>query len=132
MRNRLAVLLALAAAVALPVSLFLHWYEISGDAGSITMTGWQAFEIVDVLLVIGAIVTIAGLVTGRWRDAVPLMGAVAICAVGFQIIEPPPLLSAYEQGGGVHVSREIGAWLALGASVLLFLAGLARRFSPPG
>jgi hypothetical protein len=110
-----AALVALGA-VALVISLFLHWYGPRP-----LLTAFDAFEVVDWLLAALALVALAGL--GRAiRDAAPtppwLPAVVAGAAflVAAQLIDPPPIAHG--------ATREVGAWLALG-SVAAMLAGLA-------
>jgi hypothetical protein len=134
-RARLAALLIVIGAAALPASLFFDWFKLSGQAGAVSMTGWQAFETVDLLLVLAALVGFASLRLPQLRTrsgVVPLVALVVAGAILLQIIEPPPLLSAYEEGGDVSVTREVGAWVGLGGAVLLLVAGLLRSRTSSG
>jgi hypothetical protein len=100
-------------AIVLLVSLFLEWY---GGA-----TAWDAFEVVDVLLAVLALMALvasAGLVAPelaymdrRWMPALVLAVAVLVAA---EIISPPPVVG--------DADPDVGAWLAFGAA-LLMLAG---------
>jgi hypothetical protein len=136
MAARLSFLLALAGAVVLPASLFFDWYTVSfPDSGDVSLTGWQSFEIVDALFVVVGLVALASLLGPRLRMR-PWPGGVLVAAgfaatvvVALQLVEPPPLLSAYEESGSV--SRDIGAWLGLGGSLLMLVGALLRNASRP-
>jgi hypothetical protein len=106
------LLVALGAAILL-VSLFLEWYG--------TLTAWEAFEVVDVLLAVLAVaaLTIAaglllpdlGYLERRWLP--PVVAAAAILVIA-QVIDPPPTAAGED--------LEAGAWFAFGA-VFLMSAG---------
>lgn len=104
------------------VSLFVEWY----DPGT---SGWSAFEFLDLVLAIGALVALSagvGALFGeRWPEHarfVPVIGLAAAVIVLTQLIEPPPL---------VHdAARRAGGFLALAGSLILVAGGvLARRES---
>jgi hypothetical protein len=108
----LGSVLAAVGALALLVSLFLHWYA--------TVSAWTSFEIVDWLLAALAVATLVGVLRGatdapgpaRW---LPLAGGAALLLVGSQLIDPPP---------AVHgASREVGAWMALGSALAMAIGG---------
>jgi hypothetical protein len=111
------LLVALGAAILL-VSLFLEWYG--------TLTAWEAFEVVEVLLAVLAVaaLTIAvglllpdlGYVERRW---LPLVVGAAVILVIAQVIDPPPT--------AVGEELEAGAWFAFGA-VFLMSAGALLTF----
>ena len=111
------LLVALGAAVLL-VSLFLEWYG--------TLTAWEAFEVVEVLLTvlaIAALVVAAGLLLPdleylerRWLPVV--VGAAAILVVA-EIVDPPPIATGEDLAAG--------AWLAFG-SALVMCAGAVLTF----
>lgn len=97
-------LLVAAAALLLGLSLFLDWFGIAG-AG---VTAWQAFEVLDLVLLLAAGVAVAAAL-GPLDDRL-LVGAagVALLVVISQLIQAPP--------AGQGASIEVGAWLALAAS----------------
>ena len=111
------LLVALGAAILL-VSLFVEWYG--------TLTAWEAFEVVEVLLAVLAVaaLTVAaglllpdvGYLDRRWLP--PLVAGAAILVVS-QLIDPPPIASGEE--------LEAGAWIAFGA-VFLMAAGALLTF----
>lgn len=128
--------LTAAAAAALLVAIFLDWFEPS-------LSGWTAFEIVDLLLAaiaIGALVATLGGFAGAPRAAavaarwLPVASVVALVLVAEALINHPP--------AGVGRGLEVGAWIALAAALLL-VGGVAlstteislvisRRESEPG
>lgn len=107
-------LLVAGAALLLVVALFLDWF---GDGG-VALTAWEAFEVIDLLLLAAAGAAMAASFGGL--DSRVLLGAAAIAVVlvASQLIQPPP--------AGQGADREIGAWLGLvGALGLLAGAALA-------
>ena len=113
-QTQLAVgpLIASVGAVLLIVSLFLDWYE--------GVTGFTAFEFLDLLLVLLALVTIfslaggMGLVKPAPSPTVSLVVALfTIFVILTQIVNDPPavVLSGTDQ--------DIGIWLALSGAALM-------------
>lgn len=108
-------LLVALAAILLLVSVFLDWFEPA-------TTAWDAFEVLDLLLValaLAALVIAAGMllpdsavIERRW---LALLAAVVVVVVASQIIDPPR---------GIDGDPETGAWLALAAALLLGLGTL--------
>jgi len=108
------VLVGLGALVLL-VSIFLDWYEPN-------VTAWEAFEVLDLLLAalaIAAVVAAAGairpdttVIERRW---LPAIAAAATIIVAAQLLDPPPTVDGDPQ---------TGAWLALGAALLICLGTL--------
>jgi hypothetical protein len=105
-------LLVAASAGLLVVALFLHWFGHDGTA----ITAWQAFEVLDLVLLAAAVAAVLA-AFGRLPARV-LLGAAGVVAlvVVSQLIQPPP--------AGQFGERQVGAWLALAASVGL-VAGAA-------
>jgi hypothetical protein len=112
---------AAAGAVLLVVSLFLHWFKPA-------MTGWDAFELLDLLLAVIALVTLAGVlpaVTGRGDEGAPVraewlpwLGLAALLIVVETLVDHPPAA----EGRSVAA----GAWVALAGAALLGAGGLLR------
>ncbi|MBA3327261.1 MAG: hypothetical protein H0T43_03055, partial [Solirubrobacterales bacterium] len=110
--------LTLAGALLLLISLFLHWFEPD-------LTGWNAFEALDLVLAalaLGAAAIAAGRAeralpsAARW---LPVIAGVAFVIVAVQLIDPPPV-------AGPEGDRELGAWLALvGTALMVAAAALA-------
>jgi hypothetical protein len=108
------LLVALGAGILL-VSLFLEWYG--------TLTAWEAFEVVEVLLAtlaiaaltvaVGLLLPDLGYLERRWLP--PLAAGVTILVVA-QVIDPPPAASGEE--------LEAGAWFAFGAAFLICAGAL--------
>jgi peptidoglycan/LPS O-acetylase OafA/YrhL len=109
-------------AVALIVSLFLHWYEPGRSA-------WTVFEVWDLVLAAIGVGLIAAIVPVRQgsssgdplvpRGWLPALAGAALVIVVIALVNHPP--SA--QGA----SPEIGAWLALGASIVLAAGAILSR-----
>lgn len=108
------VLVGLGALVLL-VSLFLAWYEPD-------VTAWEAFEVLDLLLAALGIAALAGaagairpdatVVERRW---LPAIAAAVTIIVASQLLDPPPAVAG---------DPETGAWLALGAAIVLCVGTL--------
>jgi hypothetical protein len=98
-------------AVLLLVSLFVDWYDPSGDA-------WGVFEVVDVLLALAAVTCLVAAVPryAALQRAVPFVAFVALFIVAVQLIDPPP--------AAARDDLATGAWLAL-AATLVMAAGAA-------
>jgi hypothetical protein len=109
------VLVGLGALILL-ISLFLDWYQPA-------VTAWDAFEVLDLLLAalaiaalvaaVGAIRPEATVVERHWLPAI--VAAITIIVVA-QILNPPPVL--------VDGDLDTGAWLALGAAIVMCLGTL--------
>jgi hypothetical protein len=93
-------------AVVLLVSLFVDWYDPSGDA-------WAVFEVVDVILALAAVACLVAAVPryAALQRAVPVIAFVALFIVVVQLLDPPPAAARDDLAPG--------AWLALGATVLI-------------
>ena len=105
--------LAAIGAVLLIVSLFLDWYEVDLEA-------FTVYEVLDLLLVLMALATIASLAGGLGLiRAAPSPGvslAVALFTVFVvlsQILNDPPAVANGD------ADKEIGIWLALGGAALM-------------
>ncbi len=106
------ILVALGAIVLL-VSLFMDWYG--------PLSAWDAFEVVDVLLLalsvaaiviaVGVLLPDLGVGESRWLPAIVLAIAVLVAA---ELIDPPPAAG--------DATLEEGAWLAF-AAALVMLSG---------
>ena len=109
------VLVGLGALVLL-ISLFLDWYQPA-------ITAWEAFEVLDLLLAalsiaalvaaVGAIRPEATVVERHWLPAI--VAAITIIVVA-QLLDPPPAL--------VDGDPDTGAWLALGATIVMCIGTL--------
>lgn len=110
-------LIAALGAVLLIVSLGLDWYG--------RLSGFNSFEVLDLLLVALALVTLAelaaalGLLRTPLRAGTPLVvGVIALVVVLSQLVNPPP--------AGINEDLETGLWLGLvGAALMLAGAILA-------
>jgi hypothetical protein len=93
-------------AVLLLVSLFVDWFDPSGDA-------WAVFELTDLVLVgcaICGLVAVLPRYSGVAR-AIPVIAYSALAIVAVQLIDPPPAA----RGDAL----EAGAWLALAATIVM-------------
>ena len=109
-------------AALLIVSLFLDWYEPD-------IEGFTVYELLDLLLVLMALATIASLAGGMGvLRAAPSPGvslAVALFTVFVvlsQILNDPPAVANGDAG------KDIGIWLALGGAALM-VAGSVLAYS---
>ena len=115
--------IGIAAAVALIVSLFLDWYELSADGDSVTLSGWSALEFGDFLFVLIAIAVVVALFSERSSQLVLGCGALAFIFVVLAAITNTPTVEAASISGSVDVSLQAGFFLAAGGAVLLLLSG---------
>jgi hypothetical protein len=109
-------LLVTLGALLLLVSLFLNWYTRE-------ITAWEAFEVWDLVLFVlalGAMAAGLGLTTQDDelidRKVLPAGVAVVAVIVGSQILDPPPAAAGSDP--------DTGAWLALGAALLMCVGAL--------
>ena len=134
-RLRAGEWIAGAGGVALIASLFLHWYGLDFPDESLTglvpegvsteATGWQAFGVLDVVLVALALVPLALVVLQATRESpsVPvafsvfsvLAGLLATLLILIRLIDQP--------GPNELVAVEAGAWLGLVAAILVAIGG---------
>jgi hypothetical protein len=93
-------------AILLLVSLFLDWFDPSGDA-------WAVFELVDIVLALAAIACLVAVVPryAALGRAVPVIAFVTLFVVAVQIVDKPP--------GARGDDIAAGAWLALGGAALM-------------
>jgi peptidoglycan/LPS O-acetylase OafA/YrhL len=108
------VLVALGALILL-VSLFLDWYQPN-------VTAWEAFEVLDLVLTVLAVAALVGAVGANRPEAtvierhwLPAIVAAIAIIVAAQILDPPPTVDG---------DPETGAWLALGAAVVMCVGTL--------
>ena len=113
------------------ISLFLEWYDPAADAAfrGNGITGWEAFEALDLVLAALALAVIAtgaqalGTVGSLGGKALLPLGALLLIIVVVQIASPPPV------AWGADVA--VGGWLALAGSLVVLAAGVlhAARIS---
>ena len=109
-------------AIALIVSLFLHWYEPNRSA-------WTVFEVWDVVLAGIGVASILAVVPIHRRDLpdehlvpqrwLPFLAGAALVIVVVSLVNNPPAA----RGAGLQV----GAWLAFGAAVVLAAGAILSR-----
>lgn len=108
------------------VSSFLPWYSAGGES----ITAWQAFSVVDIVMAAAASASliVALVVLARLSVSYPvagnsvalLFGFVALVLIVWRLIDPP---------GSGSPSRDIGAWLGL-ISAAVVTAGAYRGMQP--
>jgi hypothetical protein len=125
-------------ALALFIFMFLPWYSIDavggfgvGDFGG-DLSAWEAFDFVDILLLIATIVVV-GLVLARAAEAMPDLpqppgvilaaaGGIALVLVLFRLIVTPDL-DAGAIDVDVDLGRKIGIFLGLIAAAGIAFGG---------
>lgn len=115
--------IALAAAVALVASLWLHWYGTRAGVGE--RTAWQAFGILDVVLVLLALVPVALAATQATRPspALPAFFSVMTVLAGFLAALLILIRIVFQPGPNALVTVQPGAWLGLLAALLVAVGG---------
>ncbi|MGH2781829.1 MAG: hypothetical protein ACRDLA_10575 [Thermoleophilaceae bacterium] len=131
-RLRAGEWMAAVSGAALVVALFVPWYEAGGE----TLSAWRSFALIDVLLALVALTTLAlpVLTAGQRVPAVPIAlsafvtiaGLIGVLLVLFRAANLP----------GAAEGREWGLWLALAAAAGVVAAGAVamrdERLSPAG
>jgi hypothetical protein len=110
-RFEIGPVLLVLGALLLFASLFVEWFEPE-------LTAWNAFEWLDLLLAVIALLVIVAalglLLPGRAlldADTVPLLVAAPLAIVAVQLLDPPPFVADGDPS--------TGAWLALGGCLLM-------------
>lgn len=120
------LLVALAGAALMPVSLFLDWYEVSegatGDNAAIPLTGWDAFESTDTVMVLAALAVLVLIVLSPpyVTRALMIVGALATGFIVVQLIDQPAILGFVDRA---DVTLKIGAYLGLLGALLVVAGG---------
>jgi hypothetical protein len=123
--------LAVAGAALMAISPFPDWYHLDDGDTSFDVSGWDAFEMVDILLVGAAIAALVTLVRANRQTSIAerrlmALGAIAAAIVVVQLIDETPLIGF---AGGFDISLRIGGWLALAGALLVFAAGAVTAAS---
>lgn len=111
--------LAVIGAALMAVSPFPDWYHLDTGDSNFDVSGWDAFETVDLLLVGAALVTVFLVVRAEARKLL-LLGAVMSAIVAVQLTDKTPLFGFTDS---FDVSIRIGGWLALAGALLVLAAG---------
>jgi hypothetical protein len=125
--------LAVTGAVLMAASPFPDWYHLDTGDSRFQLSGWDVFEIVDVLLVGAAVATLVIVARGSRLPAVGaslsllVLGIAMAAIVAIQLIDKPPLIAF----GGFAISLQIGAWIALTGALLVLVAGAVIPRSQP-
>jgi hypothetical protein len=119
-RLRAGEWLALAGGVVLLVSLFLPWYGL--DRASVS--GFEAFSVIDLLLALLALLAIALAVLQVTRDgpAMPVGAAVLVATLG-KVGVLLVLLRIIVEPESSALEVRLGAWFALAATVAITAGG---------
>jgi hypothetical protein len=126
------VLLSVAGA-ALLAALFLPWYGSESTGG--TLTGWEAFSVLDLVLVLAAAAALSvGVVTASQRvPAVPIALDALVKLVGLVALVLVALRAVFLPDGAE--GREAGLWIALAGAAGIVVSGAVamrdERLSPP-
>src|SRR5690349_16801229 len=109
-------------AIALVVSLFLHWYEPNRSA-------WTVFEVWDIVLAGIGVASVLSVIPIRRRNVpgdhlvperwLPFLAGAALVIVVVALVNPPPAA----RGAGL----QFGAWLAFGAAIVLAAGAILSR-----
>jgi hypothetical protein len=110
-----------AGGVALLAAMFLHWY----GAGPFEVTAWQAFEVLDVVLALLALVPLGLVFTQATRPSPSLPVAFSVCTMLAGTLAA--LLILYrivnQPGPNDVVEVEAGAWLGFVAAIVIASGG---------
>jgi uncharacterized membrane protein len=114
-----------AGALALLAAMFLHWYGTDLRIVTFEVTAWQAFDVLDAVLVLLALVPLALVFTQATRrsPSIPvafsvltaLAGALAALLILYRIVNQP--------GPNDLVEVQAGAWLGLLAALVIAAGG---------
>jgi hypothetical protein len=115
-RTDVGPVIAAVGAVVLFLSLFASWYEPD-------VSGWDVFETLDLLLA-GIAIAAGALAAGQLGASfaadidlrlLPLLGGIAVAAIGVTLLQGPP--------GTEGTELASGAWIGLGGAVLILVGG---------
>jgi hypothetical protein len=142
-------LIGMGAAVLLVISVFIEWYSLSTDpsvvrrgndpanwacgVGHTSCSGWDTFPVVSVLLILAALapfilawIVIRGHALSWPRgELTAIVGLAAFVLVGYNGIVDKPQ-------AGLEISLSFGYWLALLASLGIFISGGFRAVESGG
>ena len=137
-RLRAGEWLTAAAALAVPITLALPWY--GARAREETVTGFESFAVIDILLLLAAAVGLTLVFLQATQDSQTLPVAFGVLTVTAGLLAT--LLVLYrlinEPGPNEFLDVRIGAWLGLAATVALTAGGWLSiasehvRGLPPG
>jgi glucan phosphoethanolaminetransferase (alkaline phosphatase superfamily) len=114
-------------------SLFLHWAQIPyqsdtpGIINKFGLSGWDSLETGDAVFLFIAIFVFGMVVTKRLEGPWLLLLALASLAVVTAfLISTTPIAESYGVNVNAEPSRGVGAWVALGGTALLLIAGIVQ------
>jgi hypothetical protein len=110
--------------------MFVHWYGAKGFSGG--ADAWQAFDFIDVLLLVVGVAAIglALLAVGQADVGLPVaesavvtgLGVLAVVLVLIRLIDPPEI-GVLAFGSALEMTRKIGVWLGLITSIGVAVGG---------
>jgi drug/metabolite transporter (DMT)-like permease len=108
--------IAAAGGTALLVSLFLHWYRTAG--AGVEATAWQAFSILDLVLALCSLVSLALFALHMTRESPSLPAAFSVLTVVAGAVATLLILYriANQPGPNELVEVQPGAWLGVAAA----------------
>jgi hypothetical protein len=112
------------AAAAIPLSLFLAWFEITSGAKEGTFTGWYSFDRTDRVLAALALTALAsGFLPPSRRVAATrvVLGLFVIAVVVREMAAPPVIDPGTELGAGAYLG------LAAGLGIVLWVSRRSAR-----
>jgi hypothetical protein len=100
-------------------SLFLDWYRLPGGE---SVNAWDAFTVIDVILFVVGLVGIALVVANATQRTMAIPQALS--TLSFIPALVAAVLTVYRTASppGDGETRQVGVWLALGASLALLVA----------
>jgi hypothetical protein len=133
--------IALLAAVALFVFMFLGWFgsEISGQAGKVDFgdgagaggSAWATLDLISFVLMLTVAVTVGAsllaLLDTQWKPAIPpsavisVLGGLSFLLILFRVVFPPDFGTL--AGIGVNATLELGIFLGLAAAGAIAYGG---------
>jgi peptidoglycan/LPS O-acetylase OafA/YrhL len=103
------------------LALFLIWYDIDRSAaeGTTTATGWESFPRLRIILLVGAVLTVASAIPRQARPVLiarTLLGLGLAALIARRIIDPPDL--------SAPLHAQLGVYVALAAALAVAAGGL--------
>jgi peptidoglycan/LPS O-acetylase OafA/YrhL len=112
--------LSAAGAILLLVSLALVWYHVDRPTGTTNSTGWDTFPRLRIVLLVGALLTLATAAVRQVRwvlVARTALGVIVAALILRRIIDPPDISSPVRPAIGVYVGFVAALAVAVGGLV---------------
>jgi hypothetical protein len=124
-------ILSAVGAALLILTLFLVWYHVDRDNGvTTTSTGWDTFPRLRIIILVGALLTLATALVAQVRWVLlarTALGLVLAALIMRRIVDPPDIADP--------VSAQIGVYLGFAGALAVALGGLVdtgRRVAADG